>query len=178
MKDSRSVLAALVALGTLTALAGAGARSPAPGETAEWTRSTAVVSIGAFDAEHAGQRATEAGVQYRLRWKSRVLRPVVGAMGTSAGAVNVFAGLSVEVSAGRRLGFRGSFAPGYYTPGRAGKDLGYALEFRSGFEVAVALDGGWHINPGQESLVLTLAVPVGRRRTAADGSAAGRPGPG
>jgi hypothetical protein len=57
MKDSRSVLAALVALGTLTAL--------------------------------AGQRTTEAGVQYRLRWKSRVLRPVVGAMGTSAGAVTV-----------------------------------------------------------------------------------------
>ena len=152
-----------------------------------------MVSLGAFDAEHAGQRVTEAGVQYRLRWKSRVLRPVVGAMGTSAGAVNVFAGLSVEASAGRRLGFRGSFAPGYYTPGRAGKDLGYALEFRSGFEVAVALNGGWRagieyyhlsnaglgrINPGQESFVLTLAVPVGRRKTAANGSAAGRMGPG
>lgn len=179
MKDPRSAFAALAALGAFTAAASAGERPAAAGATEEWARSAAVLSIGAFDAEHAGQRATEAGVRYRLHRKGWALQPLVGVMGTSAGAVNAYGGLSVELPAGRHLGFRSSFAPGYYTPGHSGKDLGSALEFRSGVELAVRLNGGWRvgieyyhlsnaglgrINPGQESLVMTLAVPVGRRR--------------
>lgn len=173
---------ALLLLSALAASSSAAADREKGGQPAGRPVSTAVVSIGAFDAENAGQRASEAGVQYRLPWSGWHLQPTVGGMATSAGAVSLYAGVSVEAPVGRHLSLRGSFAPGYYTPGRAGKDLGSALEFRSGLEVAVRLSGGWRvgveyyhlsnaglgrINPGQESLVLTLAIPVGRRRAPA-----------
>jgi hypothetical protein len=60
MKDPRSLLSALAAL-TFTAAAGADERKAASQGIPEWTRSAAAVSIGAFDAEHAGQRTTEVG---------------------------------------------------------------------------------------------------------------------
>jgi hypothetical protein len=66
-----------------------------------------------------------------------------------------------------------SFAPGYYRAG-GGKDLGYPLEFRSGIELGWRFHEGrvgvelYHLsnaslarhNPGEESLVLTLALPL------------------
>lgn len=104
------------------------------------------------------------------------LQPFAGGMVTSAGAVNAYLGLSARVQAGGGVGFRFSFAPGYYAKGGA-KDLGYPIEFRSALEVAVGLGGQRSIgieyahlsngglaqrNPGEESLVVILALPVGR----------------
>ena len=175
----RTTRPSLLALcGLLTAVAGANAAESLPAEGASWDRSALVLSIGAFDAADESQQAFEAGVQYR-RPTGGWFHPIAGGMATSAGGVYAFLGLSIDVPVGRRVILRGSFAPGYYSQGSAGKDLGSPIEFRSALEVSVSLGGQrslgieyYHlsnaglgsINPGQESLVLTLALPVGSAR--------------
>lgn len=171
-------LAVLTLCGLLTATAGAPAVAPFPAEGASRGRSALVVSIGAFGAADEGHRVMEGGLRYRGPAKGW-LHPIAGGMATSAGGVYVFLGLSIDVPVGRRVILRGSFAPGYYPKGSAGKDLGYPIEFRSALEVSLPLGGQrfigveyshmanaglGSINPGLESLVVTLTLPVGSVR--------------
>jgi hypothetical protein len=73
---------------------------------------------------------------------------------------------------------RPSFAPGYYNMG-SGKDLGSALEFRSGLEVGFCFSNGTRLgvefnhisnggladhNPGANSLMLMVTIPTGKLR--------------
>lgn len=161
----------LTGLGT-TALSSA---APPPPPNDSWARAALVVAIGAFGAGE-DQQAAEIGLRLR-RGGKRWLQPLAGGMVTSAGAVNAYVGLSARVQAVGGVGFRFSFAPGYYAKGGA-KDLGYPIEFRSALEVGVELGGQRSIgieyahlsngglaqrNPGVESLVIVLALPVGRR---------------
>ena len=177
---------------TLCVLFAAGAAATAassPLEGGSGARSSLTVSVGAFEATGGSQRVPEAGL--RLRRSTRGwLHLIGGGMVTSAGAAHVFLGLSIDVPVGRRVIFRGSFAPGYYLMGSGEKDLGHPIEFRSGLEVAVPLGGQrsigiefYHIsngglgpsNPGAEGLSLTLTLPFGRRPGEAPRPAAAAP---
>jgi hypothetical protein len=130
-------------------------------------------SAGAYDANKRRAPAAEFGLQYRTGGTWWILHGLLGAMVTTNGAVNAHAGFSFDLPLGRAPVVRLSFAPGYYTRGQ-GKDLGYPLEFRSAIELGWRFSD-WRVgvelyhlsnaslaphNPGEESLVLTLAIPL------------------
>jgi lipid A 3-O-deacylase len=132
-----------------------------------------VASGGAYDANKRRTPAAEIGLQYRTGGTLLILHGIAGAMVTTNGALNAYAGFSFDVPIGRAPVVRLIFAPGYYHQGN-GKDLGYPLEFRSGVEVGWRF-GNWRMglelyhlsnaslarhNPGEESLALTLAIPL------------------
>ena len=136
----------------------------------------AFVSFGAgyydlFDDEAAG----EARLEYRFSEAQKLFffSPFVGFTATTDAATYGYAGVGIDVFFGRRLVVTPNFAVGIYGEGD-GKDLGHAIEFRSGIEVAYRFDdysrlglSFTHIsnaglderNQGVESLVLMYSVP-------------------
>lgn len=134
-----------------------------------------MLSGGAFDANKQFNPATEFGIQWRGGGRWWRLGPMAGAMATTDSAFDAYLGFSLEFSLGTRVGLRGSFAPSYYSKGD-GKDLHGVVQFRSGIEAGWRFGRGlrlglelYHLsnaglqdlNPGEESLVLTFALPVG-----------------
>lgn len=133
-------------------------------------------SAGYFDFNRQKNTAAEFGVQYRHDEKLWIFQPMAGAMATTDGATNLYAGISLDIFFGNRFVVRPSFAPGVYFKG-GGHDLGHVIEFRSGIEFAYRFDDRsrlgleiYHLsnahldeqNPGEESIVLTYAVPFGK----------------
>lgn len=139
----------------------------------------AFLSLGAgyydlFDDQGAG----EARLEYRFGEENKIwlFTPFVGAMATTDAATYGYVGVGIDVFFGRRWVATPNFAAGLYGNGD-GKDLGHAIEFRSGLEVAYRFDdysrlglSFTHIsnagiderNPGVESLVLVYSVPFDR----------------
>ncbi|MBI4182445.1 MAG: acyloxyacyl hydrolase [Proteobacteria bacterium] len=118
-------------------------------------------------------------VEYRwgrpLAWR---LRPFVGVMGTADAAAYGYFGLGLDLGLSERVALTPNVAAGLYGDG-SGKDLGHAVEFRSGLELSYRLDDGTRLgaafhhtsnaslgdrNPGAESLVLTYSIPIARAR--------------
>lgn len=161
--------APLVLFGAL-ALLGVSAGAPAEEST------IFTLTAGQFDANRRRDPAAELGFQLRPAVGRGTLRPILGGMATTDGAALGYLGAAIEIGLGRRLVARPSFAPGYYHRGN-GKDLGRRLEFRSGIEVAWRVRYGvrvgvelYHLsnaglgirNPGEETLAVSLSVPVRR----------------
>ena len=95
-------------------------------------------------------------------------------MGTTDAAVYGYAGFMLDIYFGRHIVLTPNVAVGLYSDGD-GKDLGSAMEFRSGVEMAYRFDSrtrfGFafhHIsnasisdnNPGTETLTLVLSLPL------------------
>src|SRR3546814_310473 len=100
------------------------------------------VSFGAgyydlFDDQGAG----EARLEYRFSEPDKLFffTPFVGVMTTTDAATYGYAGLGIDVFFGRRWVLTPNFAVGVYGDGD-GKDLGHAVEFRSGLELAYRFD--------------------------------------
>lgn len=126
-------------------------------------------SAGAFDVTgRSGESALEIRLGYRWERSGKVLRPIVGAMATSDGAVYGCGGIAYDLPLGRRLVVTPSFAPGLYSRGH-GLDLGHPVEFRTDLAIDYNLPHGAHVglsfshmsnahigekNPGVESLVI------------------------
>jgi lipid A 3-O-deacylase len=165
-------LAILLLLGILAIPAGVrGAERVA----APKPRSAVAILAGLFDFTDDTYRAIELGAQYRGAGRWWLFHLMGGGMVTLEGAFNIYGGFGLEVPLGERLLVRGSFAPGFYDRG-GGKDLGLGLEFRSSVEVAWRFERGWRLgaelyhisngslgdtNPGNNSLLLNLTIPVG-----------------
>jgi lipid A 3-O-deacylase len=130
-------------------------------------------SAGQYNIADQKNAAAEAGLQWRGAGRLFVLQPIVGVALTHQGALDVYAGFAFDVGAGP-LVLRPSFAPSAYRRG-GGKDLGKVLEFRSGIEIGWRFDQGvrlgielYHLsnaslgerNPGENSLLVTLAIPL------------------
>lgn len=139
-------------------------------------------SAGQFDVFNKG-KGVEAGWELRFaprrfppmpRFLPDVI-PVTGAMATSRGTLYVYGGFRVEIPLGKRWMASPHWAAGVYYRDReeGSKDLGGAIEFRSGLEVSYVLTersrlglslyhlsnaGIYDFNPGSESLVLTFSV--------------------
>ncbi len=158
----------------LAVLVGLLALLPAPTFAAE--PAALMFSGGAFDANQQFDTATEFGLQWRGGRRFWLLGPIAGAMASTDSAFNGYAGFSVDFPLGTRVALRGSFAPGYYAKGD-GKDLHGPLQFRSGLEAGWRFGRGlrlglelYHLsnlgleapNSGEESLLLTFALPAGR----------------
>lgn len=158
----RRLLTGLVALLAVTA--------PAAAEE------PAFISLGVgyydlFDDQAAG----EARLEYRFSESNKLFffTPFVGVTATTDAATYGYVGVGVDVFFGRRWVATPNFAVGVYGNGD-GKDLGHAVEFRSGLEVAYRFDdysrlglSFTHIsnaglderNPGVESLVVVYSMP-------------------
>ena len=133
------------------------------------------VGGGAFDAlddDTAGQFNFE----YRSNRRLWIFKPQGGLMVSTDGAVYGYAGFRIDLFFGRRWVVSPSTAIGVFEEG-SGKDLGSALEFRSGIELGYRFDdrsrlsaGLFHLsnasvgntNPGEESIVVFYAIPVER----------------
>jgi lipid A 3-O-deacylase len=136
-------------------------------------------SAGRFSALR-GEPSYESGweVRYaprRFRWLPRAipdLSPIAGAMATAQGALYVYGGFRFDLPLGEAWRLSPQWAAGlYYWAGE--RDLGGALEFRSGVELSRRLGASsrlgltiYHLsnaglysrNPGTESVVLTFST--------------------
>ncbi len=116
--------------------------------------------------------------EFRLEWRGKPLwwklKPLAGVMATSDSAVYGYAGIAFDFYLWDRIVVAPSFAAGYYSDGD-GKDLGSAIEFRSGLELGWRFDSGarisamiYHIsnahitdkNPGTEVLSIGYSFPL------------------
>ncbi len=134
------------------------------------------VALGVFELLHDKYRQCQAQIEYKWSPVVYKLRPFVGLMATQRGSGYVYGGVGFDVFIGKRLVLTPSFAPGFYWKGN-GKNLGFPLEFRSSLEGAVVMKNQMrvglqfyhisnaslgHRNPGEESLLLFLSIPLPR----------------
>ncbi len=133
------------------------------------------LSLGIFDTARDGD--PEAGIEYRFEpfrvqrgWLAKFpLKPALGLSATTEGNFWFYGGLRHDFALNKRFRLTPQFAIALYEDGD-GKDLGGALEFRTGLELAYRLANGtrlgvafYHLsnasiydhNPGSNSLVLT-----------------------
>lgn len=170
--DRWAAVRTLGAAVAVAALAGAPGAAGAAGLDDDPTLLT--LSGGVFDI---GEDDTAAEGRIELRGSQRfwVFKPFGGIMATGDSAFYGYAGVLIDLYWGRRIVTTFSFAPGYYEQGD-GKDLGHEIEFRSQAEIAWRFDNRARLgvsfghmsnagigddNPGQESLMLNLSLPVG-----------------
>lgn len=133
---------------------------------------------GVFDVHDVENPAGLSRVEYRpALWALRT-GPLVGIAGTTDGGILGYAGLRHDIAFADRLliSFNSSLAA--YPLEGDGKDLGSAVQFRTGFDVHYKLDDGSRIgvsfhhvshaevfddfNPGAETLAFTYTIPIGR----------------
>jgi lipid A 3-O-deacylase len=135
-------------------------------------------SVGAFDLVDGEDESAQFGVEYRMTpWKYG-LRPTVGATVTADGGVYGYGGLNWDLQASPSIYIIPNFMAGLYAEGDS-KDLGHAIEFRSGIEVAYQLQDNSRIgiafnhisnasignkNPGAETLLINYSIPMGTTR--------------
>ena len=103
-----------------------------------------------------------------------MFNPFIGFSGTIEGATYAYGGIGLDVYFGNRWVGTPNFSVGIYGKGD-GKDLGHALEFKSGFSFAYRFDdysrlgiafhhlsnaGLGNRNPGEESFLLVYSLPL------------------
>ena len=131
------------------------------------------VGVGYFDI-FGNDNAAVMRFDYRSNAKFLFVKPFVGALVTSDGALYPSAGLYSDFYFGNRIVISPSSAAGIYLKGD-GKDLGHLFEIRSGVEVAYRFDNRarlgllfYHISnagleddhPGTEVLGLSYSFPL------------------
>jgi lipid A 3-O-deacylase len=133
------------------------------------------LGLGYFDVFADDDTAIEFRAELRSNWRLLgFLDPFIGASGTSDGAAYGFAGFKTDLFLGDNLVLMPSAAVGAFHDGD-GKDLGSALEFRTGAELAWRFAdrsrlgiGLHHIsnasigddNPGTEIVSLVYSIPL------------------
>jgi lipid A 3-O-deacylase len=131
-------------------------------------------SAGVYDVFKSEHSAGEFRVEYRGRKLIGPVKPLLGVMTTTDSALYGYFGLGVDIFFGPRIVLLPSASVGLYDDGH-GKPLGNTVEFRTGAELAYRFDNRSRIgialhhisnaslgskNPGQESLVITYAIPI------------------
>lgn len=116
----------------------------------------------------------QGSIEYKWSPVVYKLRPFVGFLMTTKQSAYVYGGIGYDLFIGKRFVLTPSFAPGLYYRGQ-GKNLGFPLEFRSSLEAAVIFYRQYrlgaqfyhisnaslsHRNPGEESLVFFLSIPL------------------
>lgn len=131
---------------------------------------------GYFDVSQGDQDAAQFGVEYRFTPYVYGIRPTLGANVTTDGALYGYGGFNWDVPLfDDQLYLIPNVMVGAYSQGD-GKDLGHAVEFRSGIELAYQFTDRSRIglafnhisnasigdkNPGAETVLLNYQVPTG-----------------
>ncbi len=131
--------------------------------------------IGYFDVIRNDYNAVQFGAEYRARPLQYAIRPMFGVNVTTDGSIYGYAGLNWDAELIKdQLYLIPNFAAGLYHKGD-GKNLGGAIEFRSGIELAYQLPNAQRIgiafnhisnasiyghNPGSETALVTYSIPL------------------
>jgi len=109
------------------------------------------------------------------RWAGGLVAPFAGGMLTTDGGLYGYGGVGLDFHPTRTMYIFPNFAAGLYSDGD-GKDLGHAVEFRTGVELGWELQTGSRVgvavhhisnaglgdkNPGTEILSLNYSFPIG-----------------
>ncbi len=131
--------------------------------------------LGWYDVTQQDNDSFEYGGEYRFEPVWYGLRPMVGVMANTDDAVYGYAGLHWDFVVAPQFYVSPNFAVGAYKQGDS-KDLGGALEFRSGIELAYEFPNLHRMgvafnhrsnaslydrNPGVETLMMTYSLPTG-----------------
>jgi lipid A 3-O-deacylase len=131
--------------------------------------------VGYFDVIGGDHDAAQFGIEYRARAIQYSIRPVFGVNVTTDESVYGYAGLNWDAELiENQLYLIPSFVAGLYREGD-GKDLGGAIEFRSGIELAYQFPNAHRLgaqfnhisnasiydrNPGSETAMITYSIPL------------------
>lgn len=142
-------------------------------EKPNWAKGHIVPYVGAFDALD-DDKAFLGGIEYRAQDIGYGFRPTVGAFANEDSDAYAYIGVNWDLHVADQFVLTPSFAVGAYHHG-AGKDLGGALEFKSGLEVSYVFEGDYRLgvqlnhlsnasiydkNPGEENLIATFQIPT------------------
>jgi hypothetical protein len=132
------------------------------------------IGAGTWETLRNTPRKPEFDIAYRSDYKLWVFKPMVGALVAGDGDFYGYGGLRLDVYFGPHVVSTLSTAVGLY--GGNGYDLGSAVEFRSGIDLAWRFNdasrlglGFYHMsnagidshrNPGSESALLTYSLPI------------------
>lgn len=135
------------------------------------------LNLGQFNALRSQDQAFQYGAEIRFDDIGYGVRPIIGGFGTSDSSAYGYVGLNWDVELmPKQLYLIPNFAAGAYHEGD-GKDLGGALEFRSGIELAYQFTNGHRLgvalnhlsnasiydkNPGTESVIATYSLPISK----------------
>ena len=133
---------------------------------------------GVFDAVDGENTAGLFRVEYRPQLLGMRTGPLFGMVGTTDGGVLGYGGVRHDILFRGQLLVSLNLSLAAYPVEGNGKDLGSAVQFRSGFDVHYKLDDGSRVgvsfhhishaevfddfNPGTETLALTYTIPIGR----------------
>lgn len=138
-------------------------------------KSHVLVGAGVFDFTDKNDES-EGRIEYRHHKIWRELSPVAGVDFTDEGSLYGYGGILYDVNIGSNFHLVPNFAAGLYDR-NDGKDLGGAIEFRSGIEIDYVFPcesrlginlshksnaGIYKHNPGEESLIISVSVPLSR----------------
>lgn len=127
-----------VILGFLGALLVSGAASAAPsGDLAVYAGQFGVFS-------DSNEKSVNMGVEYRYRDVWHGLRPTVGAMTNTDGALYGYAGINWDIALGSKFYLTPGVKVGGYSQGSS-KDLGYGIEFHDSIELTYRMQSGQRI---------------------------------
>lgn len=135
--------------------------------------------VGYFDVIRNDYNSVQFGAEYRARQLQYSIRPMFGVNATTDGSVYGYAGLNWDAELVKdELYLIPSFAAGLYHKGD-GKELGGAIEFRSGIELAYQFSNEHRLgaqfnhisnasiykhNPGSEAALVTYSIPLDNLR--------------
>ena len=136
-----------------------------------------IFGTGVFDAVDGEDTAGLLRIEYRPALLGMRTGPLLGLAGTTDGGVLGYGGVRHDILFSGRLLVSLNLSLAAYPTEGSGKDLGSAVQFRSGFDVQHRLDDGSRIgisfhhishaevfddsNPGTETLALTYTIPIG-----------------
>ncbi len=132
--------------------------------------------IGWHDFIDDEDESTELGIEYRFHPIDYGFRPTLGFNVTTDGSLYGYGGFNWDVPlVTNELYLIPNFMAGLYSEGD-GKDLGGAIEFRSGIELAYQMPNEHRVgiainhisnasiydkNPGAETLLINYSIPMG-----------------
>lgn len=132
------------------------------------------VGEGFWDVQRGQRRTAEFYIEYLSNLEWYYIRPMIGLIGNNKGGFYSYGGFNIDGVIADCFVIAPSLAVGFYQRGNS-KKLGLPLEFRSGLELAWRFENDvrlgaifYHIsnaslgskNPGTESLVFLLSVPL------------------
>ena len=132
------------------------------------------LGVGAIGVIANREQGSAFNIEYRSDIKFWEIHPFIGGFATSDASLYGYFGFLMDIYFGSRWILTPNTAVGAYLEGD-GQDLGHALEFRSGFELAYRLNdrsrlgiavhhlsnaGIGNDNPGTETALLYYSIPL------------------
>jgi hypothetical protein len=131
-------------------------------------------SIALFDFIQNNSTSLEGRTEFRLYKVPIPVKPLSGIMANTDGGLFLYVGLLYDIRVSSFFYITPSFSPGFYYRSSS-KELGFVLNFRSQLEISLIFENDFrfgisfnhisngtlgNINPGVESLALSLQLPL------------------